>query len=279
MPLPFCKTPVPKSRQNELSFGENFVIHERGVSLFVVLLSLIGILSVAALGILGFNNWQARSRAEAMEADAVRGVPQSTTIGQSSGRPTAREKSELMEAQEAARAQPGSAPVTLHDPNAIGKSSRSSPELTVGEFLKMGPRFKDAVDPVAYEKLNTQCRSLLDTIVGLLDKPEDSTAFREKLGNAERDFSARCVDQEAEAAQAKAEADQQARDAAQTRLLECAEQRKVLGRYREIVALTVSENYQERPGVIDLNRKSRRDALGENRKRVAVLEELIAARC
>ncbi|MEO8754954.1 MAG: hypothetical protein ABI624_19995, partial [Casimicrobiaceae bacterium] len=68
------------------------------------------------------------------------------------------------------------------------------------------------------------------------------------------------------AAEEKAEPDA---GAAETRQSVCAQQQEEAALYRQIVARTLQENYREKPGVIDEDRKSRRDSLEQNQRRLA----------
>jgi hypothetical protein len=210
------------------------------VSLFVVLLSIVVVAGAALLVFPWYSDHRALARAQKAEADAIRGVAPSTNPNQSKAAAEARERTEKLEAAEVR-----------------------------GDW-------KGLVEPAAYGALNSQCQGYVDTIVGLLDKPEDSAAFRARLAEAENRFTAaNCIDRDGVA---KADAAIDARRAAETREITCKQQRDAASGYRAMVAETVNDG-PDKPGVIDEDKKSRRANLDENRKRLQEFEAYISANC
>jgi len=152
----------------------------------------------------------------------------------------------------------------------------SEPAAPVVDPLAQAERFSDLRVPAAYAAMSAQCKELFDTYVGMLDNPEQSSAFREQLSNVEHGIRENCIDQQAEA---KAEAELQAQQADDTRQIVCRQQREAAAEFRRIVDMTVEENYQEQPGVIDDDKLERRNSLDENKERLAKYEAYIAENC
>jgi len=224
-----------------------------------MLLVVIAIISIAAVAIPWLNRGLALSAAEKMEADAMKGVP-------TTRRSAAHEAAVKAEAAEAARAQPEIAP-------APAMSATRDPGSAI---VHQGGTFRSLVEPTAYATLSAPCKQLVDTIVGMLDKPEDSSSFRQSLNDTERRFSATCVDH---AAEAKAEAEADAKRAAETKQITCAQQRTEAAEYRNLVARTPGDDYRPKPGVIDEDTKALRSSLEQNKQRLRELEAYIAANC
>jgi uncharacterized membrane protein len=152
----------------------------------------------------------------------------------------------------------------------------SEPAVPVVDPLAQAERFSDLRVPAAYAAMSAQCKELFDTYVGMLDQPQRSSAFREQLSSIEQGIRDNCIDQQAEA---KAEAAQQAQQDDDTRQVVCRQQREAAAEFRRIVDMTVEENYQEQPGVIDDDKLERRNSLDENKERLAKYEAYIAESC
>lgn len=166
---------------------------QRGVSLFVVLLVVIAAIGAALFGLPWYNNKRELARVEKKEADAMRGVPPSSQPEQTSGRPSARELANKLEAEEAMRG--GSAtPAPSSVPPAAAVVARSPAESAGGELLTSANDFKSLIEPSYYNALSAPCKVLLDTVLKMLDNPENSSSFREKLDAAERRFMESCRD-------------------------------------------------------------------------------------
>ena len=203
-----------------------------------MLLSIVVIAGAALLGWYWYADNRAVARAQQAEADAARGVEPSANPSQ---------------------------PVT-----AAAERERAD-QLR----LAAADDFKGLVDPVAYRALSFECQKIVDAIVGLLDKPENSAAFRQNLAEAEDRFSANCVDREAEA---KSSAAIDARNAIETQQHMCKQQRDAAAEYRLVVSMTLNDG-PDKPGTIDEDKKVRRATLDENKKRLEAFEAYIAANC
>ena len=205
----------------------------------MVLLSIVVIAGVALLGWYWYADNRAVARAQQAEADAARGIEPSANPSQPVTAAAKRERADQLRTAE-----------------------------TAGDF-------KGLVDPVAYRALSFECQKIVDAIVGLLDKPEDSAAFRQSLAEAEGRFSANCVDREAEA---KANAATDARNAMETQQLMCKQQQDAAAEYRLVVSITAKDG-PDKPGTIDEDKKVRRATLDENQKRLQAFDAYIAANC
>lgn len=85
-------------------------------------------------------------------------------------------------------ANPAPSPV----PPAAAVVARTPAENAGGELLKNGNDFKSLIEPSYYNALSAPCKVLLDTVLKMLDNPENSSSFREKLDGAERRFMESC---------------------------------------------------------------------------------------
>lgn len=215
------------------------MVGQRGVSVLAVLLSIVIVGGGALLAISWYTDYRALARAQKAEEDAARGTVTAPSPGPAKAAESARERADKVQSAETA------------------------------------VDFRGLVDPASYRALTPECQRIVDTIVGLLDKPEDSAAFRKTLAESEALFSANCVDR---AAEATASAATDARNALETKQIMCKQQRDAAAEFSSAIAMTLNDG-PEKPGVIDEDKKVRRASLDENRKRLQEIETYIAANC
>jgi len=133
----------------------------------------------------------------------------------------------------------------------------------------------------AYRALSPECRSHVDTFVGLVDKPGLTPGDRERIAEADRLFTAQCVVRPAETkadANANVNAERRAAPVDDGRQAACAQQREEADRLRAVVDLTLGEE-PPAPGAIDEDKRERRESLGANQSRLAALDAAVAANC
>jgi hypothetical protein len=133
----------------------------------------------------------------------------------------------------------------------------------------------------AYRALSPECRSHVDTFVGLFGQPGLTPGDRERIAEADRLFTAQCVARPAEAkadASASVNAERPAVQVDDGRQAACAQQREEADRLRAVVALTLGEE-PPAPGAIDEDKRERHESLGANQSRLATLDAAVAAHC
>jgi len=133
----------------------------------------------------------------------------------------------------------------------------------------------------AYRALSPECRLHVDTFVGLFDKPGLTPSDRERIAEADRLFTAQCVDRPREAkanANANVNAERPTVQVDDGKQADCALLREEADRLRAVVDLTLGEE-PPAPGAIDEEKRERREALEANQSRLAALNAAVAAHC
>jgi len=149
----------------------------------------------------------------------------------------------------------------------------------------------------AYRALTPECRSHVDTFVGLVDKPGLTPGDRERIDEADRLFTAQCATRPLEAtantnAAAAATASTGTGTGTSTststegrtvpvedgRQAACAQKREEAEQLRTLVDKTLADA-PPAPGAVDEDKRQRREALKENQSRLQALDVELATGC
>lgn len=136
----------------------------------------------------------------------------------------------------------------------------------------------------AYRALSPECRGYVDAFVGLDGQPGLTPSDRDRIAEADRHFTAECVQRPIETGprpDSQAVGVDDGRQPAQAddgRQAACAQKREEADALRAVVDLTRGEEAPP-PGTLDEDRRQRREALEANQSRLQALDAEIASGC